>query len=291
MNDNHRTVSWQGWRLEMPRRWDPVKLEGDHSQGYALFADAVRPRLGLRWQTPRKKVERNKAAQLAMKQEIGQLAADEAVPCAVVGTDWQSPLLYTEPQPPGRDVFSAYSNISGRLLQVAYHAHRREHIFAQSILPTLVDLPTDRAMPWSVFDLNCVIPAGMTLKSHRLNAGDLGLTFADRFNQITVRQIAVARLALQRLSLDGWITDQQQIHKRYHKPSGIFVDETITIAGQDHAARQGRTHRRRRFLLLRSQPRGYTTFAAHDENRDRLIILDGTDESLLRVIAATVGSI
>ena len=40
-----RFVAWQGWRVDLPRRWDPVKLEGDASAGHALFADAVR-----RWQ-------------------------------------------------------------------------------------------------------------------------------------------------------------------------------------------------------------------------------------------------
>ncbi len=287
-HEKRRTVCWQGWQIELPRRWDPVKLEGDHSQGYALFADALRPRLGLRWQTPKKKADPAKAVRHALRTEVGQLAADEATAVAMPG--WLSPLLYTEPQPPGRDVFSGFSDTSGRLLQVAYHAHRREHILAGSVLPTLRDLPTDRATPWSIFDLSCVVPGGMRLTSQRLNAGDLGLTFADWHHQITVRQIAVATLALQRQTLDGWITDQQKTQKRYHRPSNVFSDTTVAVAGRDQPARSSEVKRRRRYFLMRNQPKSFSTIAIHDQTRDRVVILQGTDESLLQVVAGTVGA-
>jgi hypothetical protein len=287
MNENRRVVCWQGWQLEIPRRWDPVKLEGDHAEGYALFADAMRPRLGLRWQTAKKGIIPFSAVGVAMKSEVGQLAASEAKEITVAGTAWRSPLLYVEPDPPGRDVYSVYSETSGRLLQVAYHAHRREHILALSILPTLHDLPMDRAAQWSIFDLNCVIPGGMKLKSHRLNAGDLGLTFADRYNEVAIRQIAIADLALQRQSLDGWIADQQRTTRRYHVPTGVFTDTLVA----DLPARLTVSRKRLRYALLIAHPRTYTTIGLHDPARDRLILLHGSDESLLRVIAESVGAI
>jgi hypothetical protein len=288
MSDNRRIVCWQGWKLSIPRRWDPVKLEGDFSYGYALFADTLRPRLGLRWQTPRKKKSDPKeAVTSAMINEVGQLAADEARPFTPPDDSWQSPLLYIEPQPPGRDVYSVFSNTSGRLLQVAYHAHRREHILASSILPMLSDIPLHRAALWSIFDLNCVIPGGMMLRSQRLNAGDLGLTFADQYQSVTVRQIAVAELALKRQSLDGWIADQQKISGRYHRPSGLFAD--VNVAGL--AGRMSHMRRRRRYSLMWDQPPTYTTIALHDPQRDRLVLLHGSDESLLKVVAPTVGTL
>lgn len=317
MNTHRRTIIWQGWKLELPRRWDPVKLEGNHAQGHALFADTLRPRLGLRWQTPRqnRRFDPETAVQLAMRNEVGQLAADEARPMLEKGSeaffananeekaydpffaarahatdeDWAAAMLYVEPDPPGRDVFCGFSEISGRLLQVAYHAHRREHVLAGSILPTLADYPLDRAAPWSVFDLNCIIPADMHLKSQQLNAGDLGLIFADRFNEITVRQIAVATLALQRQSLDGWIADQQKTARRYHHPTGVFADTTVVVRRQELPARISRMHRRARYGLMWNQPRRITTLALHDAGRDRLVLVHGTDESLLRQVVQTVG--
>jgi hypothetical protein len=298
MNEKRRVVCWQGWKLEIPRRWDPVKLEGDHAEGYALFADTLRPRLGLRWQTPKKSEKAGKkgseaffaAVNRAMQAEVGSLAAKEAKAFLPADEAWQSPLLYIEPQPPGRDVYSVYSQTSGRLLQVAYHAHRRENILASSLLPILGDLPLDRAAPWSIFDLNCVVPAGMKLKSHRLTAGDLGLTFADRFNEVTIRQIAVAQLALQRQSLDSWIIDQQKTGRRYHQSSGVFADTSVLVNQRELSGRMSRMTRRPRYMLLWNLPRMYFTIALHDADRDRLILLHGTDESLLRAIAGTVAS-
>ncbi len=289
MINKTRIVAWQGWRLEIPRRWDPVKLEGDHSEGHALFADTLRPRLGMRWQTLRRKVDPAEAVQKALRTEVGQLAAAEAKPISPPGEDWQSPLLYVEPKPPGRDVFSTYSEVSGRLLQVVYHAHRRENLFAGSILPTLMDQPTERAHRWSIFDLNCIIPGGMILKSQRLNAGDLSLTFSDRYHELTVRQIAVAQLALQRQSLEGWIAEQQKTTRRYHHSDGIISDLSIPAPDRTITARRAHMHRRLRYALLWNQPRCYTTIAYHDQPRDRLVLLHGTDDSLLQVIAPTVG--
>jgi hypothetical protein len=241
---------------------------------------------------------------------VGQLAADEAKPfdfakdaqtldlryseepdsaSSSIDPTWNSPLLYTEPEPPGRDVFSVYSKTSGRLLQIAYHAHRREKLFAANILPTLADLRVDRATQWSIFDLNCVIPGGMKLRTQHLNAGDLGLTFADRYSEVTIRQIAVAQLALQRQSLDGWIASQQKASRRYHHPTGNFADTTLELHDRNLPARLSRMHRRLRYALMFNQPKTIATIGAHDAERDRLILLHGTDESLLQVIGATVG--
>jgi hypothetical protein len=289
---SHR-VAWQGWQIDLPRRWDPVKLEGDYAAGYALFADALRPRLGLRWSTPRKgrrKFDVAAAVAKAMREEVGQLAASEGKAFKMPGA-WDGSTLYIEPQPPGRDVWIGYSETSSRLLELAYHAHRREHILAGMVLPTIADFPSDRATPWAVFDLNCVIPADMALVGQRLNAGDLGLTFADRWNRVTVRQIAVAQLALQRTPLDGWITEQQRTMSRHYRAVGVSSDVTVSVGGgRNVTGRRARMARRRRFGLMRWRlPREYVTFALHDDVRDRVVILHGTDEALLSAIAATLG--
>ena len=281
-----RPVCWQGWRLHVPARWDPVKLEGDAAAGYALFADALRPRLGLRWQTPpgRTKAKFDPAAvvRAALEKEVGRLAAAEAAAFDPTGDGWGSPLLYVEPDPPGRDVWVGYSGPSGRLLTVVYHVHRREHPLASAVLPTLADDDADRAAAWAVFDLSCVVPAGMALTGQRLNAGDLALSFADRRGaQLTVRQIAVAHLALRRQPLARWVADQQKPLAKHYRPGPTEVGPSTAV---------GRLARRRRYLLARHHPPSLATLAVHDERRDRLVILHGTDESLLRVVAESVGA-
>lgn len=134
------------------------------------------------------------------------------------------------------------------------------------ILPTIGDLPADRAMPWAIFDLSCVIPAEMKLISQRLNAGDLGLQFADRANSVTVRQIAVADLALRRMSLDGWITDQQRASGRYHRATGVMSDVVVRSGGREVAGRRGWMIRRRRYSLMWREPPELITYALHDKH-------------------------
>lgn len=292
MKENRRIVCWQGWKLLIPHRWDPVKLEGDHANGYALFADTLRPRLGLRWQTPGKKnFALESAVRLAMQHEVGQLATEEARPFSTTDICWQSPLLYVEPDPPGRDIYSVYSATSGRLLQISYHANRRENILAHTIIPTLGDAPTEYAHPWSIFDLNFIIPGGMKLRSQCLSVGDLSLSFADRYTQLTIRQIAVAQLALQRQSLDRWIVDQQKSESRYFKPSGQFTDISVQMSNRPVDGRKSTMARKRRYFLIWNRPETLTTLGLHDPQRDRLLLLQGPDQSLLQVVADSIATV
>ena len=92
--------------------------------GLPCLLTAVRPRLGLRWQTPRRRIDSHRAVRLALQGEVGQLAASEAVDFAIADENdcWRSPVLYTEPAPPGRDIFSGLqpsirSAVAGRLSQ------------------------------------------------------------------------------------------------------------------------------------------------------------------------------
>jgi hypothetical protein len=101
----------------------------------------------------------------------------------------------------------------------------------------------------------------------------------------------VAQLALQRTPLDGWITEQQRTMSRHYRAVGVSSDVTASIAGgRNVTGRRARIKRRRRFGLMRWRlPREYVTFALHDDMRDRVVILHGTDDALLRAIAATIG--
>ena len=268
--------------MALPRRWDPVKLEGDAAAGHALFADALRPKLGLRWQTPRRRLDPDDAVHRTMTAEVGRLAAAEATDVDA-GDGWVCSQLYVDPAPPGRDVWVGYSDATDRLLTIAYHGRRRDRALAGVILPTLGEWPPDAAAAWAVFDLSLTVPADFALVGKRLNAGDLSLSFADRRGAaVSVRQIAVAELALRRRSLDGWIAEQQKAFARVYRPTGRAVD----VAG---SGRSAGLERRRRFALAVWHPRERFMLALHDRSRDRLVILDGTDPDLLTAVATSVG--
>jgi hypothetical protein len=288
-------LAWQGWSVPIPGRWSPTKLSGDYGKGYALFADLHRPRLGLRWHTPGKRGFDPAAwSAKAMREEVGQLAAAEAEPHPLAG--WEGTLLFTEPEPPGRDVWMGYSPISRRALQVVYYAHRRERVLTDVVLPTLRDLPRSGPMPWSIFELSATVPGDLPLVLHRLHPGDLSLTFADKSRLLTIRQIGVASLALQRLGIERWLRQQQRLTGKYYRISGKPQEATLEVGGADAGGTRpavgvvGRVVRRRRFFFLFRRPRELRTYAVHDPERDRLVLVQASDDNLARSAAATCGA-
>src|SRR5688500_543989 len=103
--------AWQGWRLRVPRSWNPVRLEGDFARGYALLADLDGPRLGVRWSF----ADARDVTQEALRRVICAEAGDDAAKHAKPFPDLEQPdggadiLLHLEPHPPGRDVLVWWS--------------------------------------------------------------------------------------------------------------------------------------------------------------------------------------
>lgn len=283
-------LAWQGWQLTVPESWNPVRLEGDFDQGSLLLSDLTAPKLALRWRRPAgRRFDVEQWAQRALVDEVGQLAAAEAKPCPQ-SDRWSGARLYVEPDPPGRDVFVARSAESGRLLQMVYHAPRRDRVLSDRVVPSLADTPTDTPQPWSVFELSCVVPAGWKLRAHRLNAGDLRLGFVQRHGTLVVRQVAVAELALKRLSLDRWLGTQQYESRRHYRPRGEPVPTTLQLPdGRELVGLKRTMNRRWRWSYQWWRPKQVVTMALHDRQRDRLLIGEGNDEDAVRELLASVG--
>ena len=256
----------------------------------ALFGDLHRPRLGLRWlRLPRKKKPQDFIGDL-MRQEVGAMASLEAKPFPLDG--FEAGILYLEPEPPGRDVWIAYNSLSQRILILIYHAHRREHLLAQNILPTVRNLSVDQPTPWSIFELSCIVDAGMTLEAHHLNAGDLSLDFIARGQRrprkLSLRQIAIAELALQRMPLENWLAQQQRMQRRHYRIAGPAKTVELDCHGRTLRGLVCPSRRRRRFFFTRL-PIELITYALHDAARDRLVFVQSTDDDLARRVLATVG--
>ena len=265
--------------MEVPDRWGPVRIEGDADAGYLLMADLHRPRLGVRWKSAGGRRFKADVAVLAtLREEVGQLAAEEASAAKMKAGDWQASVLYEDNEPPGRDVWVAYSATSGRVAEVVYHAHHRDHMLSQRLLPTLADTAPGKEWEWSVFDLSCRTPAGMVLAQHRLNAGDLSLSFTHKDGRaVTLRQLAMAKLALQRRPMQRWIAEQAAWRGNQFKLDSLPVEDQA----EPRLVRQ-QVVRRRRYGWAWWLAKGYTVLARHDQERDRLVIVDATDEMLAR---------
>jgi hypothetical protein len=291
-------------QLTLPRSWNPTKIEGDFDKGQVLFADMDHPRLGLRWQrvgresptdtgkrwampTLRGRFDPAAWSERSLREEVGRLAAAEARE-GPAGLLFEGSRLYVEPKPPGRDVWIGYSAASGRMIQLVYHARRRDRVLGETILPGLVDTPSDEPAAWSIFDLSCMTPAGFLLQNHRLMAGDLSLTFTREREFMMLRQIGVAELALSRRPINQWLADQERKLRPHYRPVGNLRETTIAVGGRKLSAFARDAVRMKRFGWKYWIGREAVTYAAHDLERDRLLLFQGSSAKLIEDLAATV---
>src|SRR5262249_20778801 len=153
----NKCFAWQGLRLELSEDWDPVRLEGDFERGHAMIADLEGPRLGIKWQTlPSKRMNSARSVQQALRDEVGALAAEEGMDFAASCAGFIEGKLYTEPNPPGRDVFVTFSGTSRRLVSVVFHIRSsasRDRSQRDEVLQSLRDDVTHEMQVWSVFGL------------------------------------------------------------------------------------------------------------------------------------------
>lgn len=246
---------WHGWRTRVPANWDLVRLEGDYDAGYAVFTHGHAPRFVLRW---------TKAVRASRAEEWIEAARRKA------GGD-------------GRAVWTSYSAISRRGVVATLETTR-----VDADIPRISDTPPDVAGDWSVFGLRCTVPTGFVLRRHALNAGDLCLHFAATrpARWITVRELAPARVVLRRSDLDALLARQETVLRARYRKMSAPVDTSIAA---DVAGISRRMAKRRRLFFVCGMPREVVTYALHDRPRDRVVIVQGTAEGLVRSVAATVG--
>lgn len=279
---NRQWIAWHGLQMAVPESWNPVRIDGDVDSGSILLADLSDARLGIRWKTM-KKAEKRADVRGSIRAEVGKLAAEEAVELKLSQEDaWANSLLYTEPDPPGRDVWAGYSRQSQRLVQVVYHAPLRDRVLADEILPTLTETTREAERKWSVFDLSCQTPADWKMQWYRLNAGDMTFMFTGpKRSSLQIRQIAPAQLALARQKMLDWLTQQQKSMKKLYRPP--------TDVREIENGLKATMTRRRRFCFAWWQAKSQTLVAVHDKQHDRLLILQATDENMIEKIQPTVG--
>lgn len=287
-----RWFAWQGWRIAVPRDWNVVRIEGDRRRGLVLLADLERPRMGLRWDTPRAGDDAEATIRAAMAAEVGTLAAPEATQAASA-EGWSAAMLYLEPDPPGRDVWIGHSAVSGRIAQIGCPVDDARRRAIRDLPSWLADSIEGDAQDWSVLDLSCRTPPGWWLASHHLTAGDLRLAFTCDNGRLRVRQIAPARLALSRQPIEKWLAQHPLDRGRWDRAIGEPERAAVeSLGGEITGLRQSWTRGGGGGLLRRLRRRGAVTtdvIALHDTRGDRLWIVESTDPAAAAEVIASLG--
>lgn len=284
-----QSIAWHGWKMIVPDTWNPVKVDGDWSAGLILLADMHQARLGIRWREVRRG-DPTKTVARAMENEVGRLACQESVdhPMASSGA-WRASRFYEENDPPGRDVWVGYSAVSSRLLQLVHHVKRPDPILKQTLLASLQDTPRDEPQSWSIFDLSCQTPAGWRLQWYRFHAGDLTLAFARGRDQIRLRQVGPASLALARMPLDDWIRQLDKSYRKIYRPPNELADTSLEVASRTIPARLGMLMRKKRLFWAWTYLPRLTVMGFHDPVRNRLGLAQGHPETVIRQMLQSLG--
>jgi hypothetical protein len=282
---NRQWLCWQGLSCRVPADWNVVKIEGDRRAGLLLLADLDSAKLGIRWATAKSKAPAAEVVRQALRQEVGQLALEDAKELSPANSSFAFQMLYEDPDPPGRDVWIGLSDESHRLVQVSYQCKRRDLVLRNEIVDEMEDQPIDAAQKWSALDLSCVVPAGFELKSHSLSAGDLRLNFiATGRRMLNVRQVGPATLALARQSIEKWLLSHIADSNRQYRSSASFE---LAIDSLNGVAMK--LTRRRRALLYRSLPAELFACCVEDRSRNRLVLITSGDRGSAEKVAASVG--
>ena len=280
--DSTSVFAWQGWKLDLPAGWNPFKLQGDYARGMAAIADMRRIRMVMAWATPGRPFDVDAWISKKLNDK-----ADAARDCS--GDKWRGARIWLEPAPPGGDQWLGQSSASGRVVQIECDVEDGSR-WIEGVVESITDTARGEGMDWSALDFSCRTQAGWRLAKRQMNAGDLTLEFRKDRDQLCLRQIALAQLALKRNPLSGWLSEQERARtKAYHATSGQRSTSLVADDGRVIEGMRSDVLRRKRLCWSRSISPQLTIMALHDKARDRLLLVESSVVEVAEQVVKTVG--
>lgn len=175
----HR-LGWQGWQINVPIAWNPVRCTGDGRSGALAVADLDAVRLELSW----RHIRRADRVDLERVDRSKRLAAVTWTPTVRYPDTHCFAQARTGRDSSGTLQAMVVSRSSKRMLHVQLRPGSDPPMTAGQ-LPLMIDDHSDRAdVPWSIFGMAFSVPAQFELKSCELTAGRLRFVFARRGRQL-----------------------------------------------------------------------------------------------------------
>jgi hypothetical protein len=282
-------LAWEGWRLAMPREWQPLKLSGSHEKGFVIVGDSQVAIFQLKWLRPGGRGGcRGEAWVAGRLKQLG--AAPEAHPPAAArftACGWVNGLQKEE----GKRTTYWYgvAEGAGLLLEFVVNGVLPDgllRIAVREVLPSLAATDRDAETMWAMYDMSFASPPGYRLARRQLRSGDVALEFRRGGREtLLLRQVYPADLALSRRPYERWLALYPFTEHRRLRRSSVRSDPWSDAGRARLRGVRRRAWKRLAAPLGWCAPRRSTALAVTDESSNRLLIAehmsaDEPDESL-----------
>lgn len=208
--------AWQGFELEHPEDWAPVKLSGTYSEGYAQISGTGSAVLQVRW------LKAGTPTRTAVESYLGRLERDarrarHRFDYHIEDGENQIPYTYRSTRSGRGCLLAGRSECDRRvfLLELSSDGSPRKAVFDEVLAS--FSPQGDGCFEWSLFGLNVRIPRGLSLQGKELKAGKTVLEFSDRGSLIRCERWGFAEQILGRHDLLDWVRSVGRL------PSGDVV--------------------------------------------------------------------
>lgn len=274
-------LAWAGWRMIVPARWRPLRIEGQAEAGNMILADGGTVTMQIKWLRPQRPERFD--ADTWLRRRLRALKAD---PDEV--TDHPAPAGFAPlaciPAGGRRDgdgatLWYGYTEDAGLVIEIAMRDDSqrggRLNRAVRRPIESLAVSAADEPSTWAIFGCRFEVPAGFSLRQHDLRLGNLSLQFDGPDRQtLLLRQIYPAALALNRRPLEDWLgTGPFKERRRYRADAPA---EPLRLDEADRAL-EGvirRGWKRIAFPLGWLLARRNIAAALHDTEDERLLIAE-----------------
>jgi len=208
-------LGWQGWQIDLPGDWNPVRLTGSARAGQVFVADLERPRLELRWRRVRS-ARRVDLSRLAGPSSKSEPLTWQPLPCGDKGGIASGRRAVASD---GTVLAMLLSRGSPRLVFVRIPGTPADDAdpLAGRLLASISDASGRDPVPWSVFGFNWSVPACLQLVGQHFAAGRAALTFRRGRRWLGVERWAMAAGARNQPPDRVAITNTTPIQHRGHE--------------------------------------------------------------------------
>ena len=272
-------LAWAGWMMKIPPKWRPLKIEDKPGSGKMILGDSSQAVAQIKWSNS---AGRNFDADRWLRQRIKAVACDATtVENEPALEDFEKAAWLSEAgtsKTGQRSLWYGYAPKAMLLLEIVINGEideKTQQIFRFRVLPSLRICDSKLVTKWAFFDVSFESPAGFTLKTKRLNVGDMALELTNRkVGRLLVRQVYPASLALKRRKLEKWVRSYPRKEHRRYKPLNEAEKWEVESFERNIDGLICRGQKRLPFPLGFCAPRFTISAISHDAGLDRLLIAE-----------------